>query len=201
MLDALLDIFRAGGWVMYPLLAMSLASVTLIIERAAFWARTHSVATRRFLAEASELLATGRAAQARTLAGKHDGLYARFLAGLLAGTPSDGDAMQRIETLRPAIERFGTTMATIVAAAPLLGILGTVTGIIQSFNLIGADDPVTDPTAVAAGIAQALYTTAYGLVVALVTVFPHAIYRTHAERCLARLEALSAAATESRDQA
>jgi len=201
VLNDLFDIFRAGGWVMYPLLAMSLASVMLIVERAAFWARTHSMATRGFVQRVSGLLRERRVSDARALAGERGGLYARYLADLLERDPTDARAMELIESLRPAVERFGTTMATIVAAAPLLGILGTVTGIIQSFNLIGADDPVTDPTAVAAGIAQALYTTAYGLVVALVTVFPHAIYRTHAERCFARLEALAAAAVESRDPA
>lgn len=184
---------------MYPLLVMSLVAVTLIVERAAFWSRTHARGTLAFSNRVSSLLRTGKTSEAQKLAGNNRTVYARFVSELLAGRVSESRAYELIEELRPKIERYGTALATIVAAAPLLGILGTVTGIIQSFNLIGGEDPVTDPTAVAAGIAQALYTTAYGLVVALVTLFPHAIYKTHSERCLARLEAMAAAATQADD--
>ncbi|MFT5423096.1 MAG: biopolymer transport protein ExbB [Phycisphaerales bacterium] len=197
VIEQLLNAFQAGGWVMYPLLVMSLVAVTLIVERAAFWSRTHARGTLAFTNKVSAMLRGGRNDEARALSAKSGNIYARFTAELLAGRVSESRAFELIEELRPKIERYGTALATIVAAAPLLGILGTVTGIIQSFNLIGSDDPVTDPTAVAAGIAQALYTTAYGLVVALVALFPHAIYKTHSERCLARLEAMAAAANHT----
>jgi biopolymer transport protein ExbB len=75
----------------------------------------------------------------------------------------------------------------------MLGILGTVTGIISSFELLGTGGGVTDPTAVAGGVAEALLTTAFGLLVALMTLFPYVWSRGQSERCLGRLEALVAA--------
>ncbi len=98
-----------------------------------------------------------------------------------------------IESLRPSIERFAPTLGTIIAAAPLLGILGTVTGIIQSFDLLGEASTVSDPTVVAGGIAEALYTTAFGLCIALITLFPHVYFKSRADRALGRLEILAGA--------
>ncbi|MEM7622209.1 MAG: MotA/TolQ/ExbB proton channel family protein, partial [Planctomycetota bacterium] len=86
---------------------------------------------------------------------------------------------------------------TIITAAPMLGILGTVTGIIRSFSLLGGEAAVTDPAAIAAGIGEALFTTAFGLTVALITLFPHAAFRSQADRCLARFEVLASTVIES----
>ena len=88
------------------------------------------------------------------------------------------------------------TLSTIITAAPLLGILGTVIGIIQSFNLLGVQETLTDPRTVSTGIAEALLTTALGLVVALVTLFPYMIFRSHVERSIGRMESLIAAAQQ-----
>ncbi len=89
-------------------------------------------------------------------------------------------------------------MSTIITAAPLLGILGTVIGIIRSFRILGApsEGQLTDPSAVSAGIAEALLTTALGLIVALVTLFPYMIFRANMERALGRLESVIAAAQQ-----
>ena len=85
-------------------------------------------------------------------------------------------------------------LSTIITAAPMLGILGTVTGIIQSFNLIGSQNVMTDPHLVSGGIAEALITTAAGLVVALLTLFPFMAFRAQVDRSLGRLEVLVASA-------
>ena len=86
-------------------------------------------------------------------------------------------------------------------AAPMLGILGTVLGIIKSFGLLGASvdaGAAADPTAVATGIAQALYTTAFGLTIALLTLFPYAIFRACADRAFTRLETFTAVGVDPR---
>ena len=75
----------------------------------------------------------------------------------------------------------------------MLGILGTVVGIIQSFELLGGDATITDPSQVSGGIAEALISTACGLVVALTALFPNMILRGRQERALGRLEALAGA--------
>ncbi len=108
-----------------------------------------------------------------------------------SGVPEIGEAdvAQAVETIRGEVERFAATLSAIITAAPMLGILGTVTGIIQSFRLLGTQGPVSDPSAVASGIAEALLTTALGLIIALVTLFPYSIFRARADRCLGRLDA------------
>ena len=91
------------------------------------------------------------------------------------------------------------SLSTIITAAPLLGILGTVIGIIRSFRLLvggPGEGGLTDPSAVSMGIAEALLTTALGLVVALITLFPYMIFKAQAERALGRVESIIAAAQQ-----
>lgn len=205
VLDDLVTFFRAGGWVMYPLLALSVVSVALSVERAAFWARTNSRRNRYRLSRLTAKLRAGDMPSAIAIAERAGAVQFRYAAALLDHASRPGTdaariepaAMELIEDARPAIERFGVVLSTIITAAPLLGILGTVTGIIQSFRLLGGAETVTDPAAVAAGIAQALYTTAFGLIVALVTLFPYVIFRTQSDRMLSRLENVAAATAEA----
>lgn len=180
---------------MYPLTLLSLISVALIFERSVFWFRTHSPRTRRLVRALAEALRSGDTARARQTAGSSSSVYADFVVGALdrSSAPTASVAVEQIESQRPRIERFASPLAAIYTAAPLLGILGTVTGIIQSFQLFDQASVTTDIQEVAAGIAQALYTTAFGLVIALVTYFPYTVFRTQAERCLARLEMLAGA--------
>ena len=109
---------------------------------------------------------------------------------------SDAVAMEAVESQRPRIDRFMVALSTIITAAPLLGILGTVLGIIQSFRLLGEQAVLTDPSDVAGGIAAALLTTALGLIIALVTLFPYMLFRGWSSRAIGRLDALIAAAQQ-----
>ena len=187
---------------MWPLLAISILSIAITAERSLFWAATHAPRRERRLRAISALIRSGQFAKAAGKASADRTVYGRFLESLLnrvaKGEPvSDGHARERAEAIRGAIERFDATHATIVTAAPMLGILGTVTGIIESFRLIGGQQTITDPTQVAGGIAEALFTTAFGLTIALVTLFPHALFRAQAERCLSRIETLAASVSEA----
>lgn len=194
MLDRALQFFIAGGWVMYPLLLLSLLSLTLIFERFVYWVLGPQRKGPRRLVRYLGLLGRGDLPQARAESDRDptlEGVLVR--AGLEDHLDSDAVLIGRIEALRPTIERFAPTLGTIIAAAPLLGILGTVTGIIQSFDLLGDAAAVSDPAVVAGGIAEALYTTAFGLTIALVTLFPHVFFKTRADRALGRLETLAGA--------
>lgn len=192
VLDRILELLRAGGWVMWPLLGLSVLSLAITLERAAFWLRC-SAATRRLDGLITAIRAGDRDKLAKRLS-RGRSVYDRFLSHLLvsAPTPTESHAFEAAEALRPTIERFAVTMSTIITAAPMLGILGTVTGIIQSFDLLNAAAAARDPATVAGGIGEALFTTAFGLIVALVTLFPHAVFRANADRCLSRLELLAA---------
>jgi len=200
MLGQLKTILDTGGPVMYVLLAFSLLSLTLIFERAVFWTRTHAPSARRRLHGVLDHVRRGDLRAAHAAASAGSSVYARFSAALLEhtgafsrGHASEADALELVEQFRPEVERFHATLSTIITAAPMIGILGTVVGIIQSFRLFGAETEINDPASVAGGIATALYTTAFGLVVALITLFPFALFRAHADRCFGMLETIAAA--------
>jgi biopolymer transport protein ExbB len=215
MIQQLRTVFELGGPVMYPLLFLSLLSLTLIFERSVFWARMTSRGRTRRWGTMTAKLRRGDVAGAKALAeadGTVLGWFGRNViesleSGSLPAAPAaaaggqgaftEAAARDLIESVRGPIERFGSTLSTTITAAPMLGILGTVLGIIKSFGLLGGAEVITDPSVVADGIAQALYTTAFGLTIALVTLFPYAIFRAQSDRAFSRLEAFAAAAIEA----
>tara|TARA_Y100001933_G_scaffold250817_1_gene287564 strand:+ start:149 stop:790 length:642 start_codon:yes stop_codon:yes gene_type:complete len=205
--DTLSQLVTQGGWVMLPLGVLSVISVGLTLERTLFWIATHRAGRSRVFARITNELRRGDLSAAASIAGKDRSIYGRFASELIdearsrkgegpAGRVQESFALERAEARRPAIERWSAVHSVIITAAPMLGILGTVTGIIRSFNLLSAEQIVTDPAAVAGGIAEALFTTAVGLIVALITLFPHAIFRSQADRALTRLELIAAAMDE-----
>lgn len=188
---------------MWPLLALSVLSVALTIERILFWAVTHRPGRAAWLERLGERLRAGDWSAAQAITAKDGSVYGRVTSKLLARSPSDAALIELIELERPRIERFGLGLSTIITAAPLIGILGTVLGIIESFQLLGAagGEPISDPTQVAGGIAKALVTTAFGLIVSAFTLFPYAMARASASRCVGRLESLGAAAIQGATKA
>lgn len=196
------DMMERGGWAMWPLLAMSVVSLALSFERFLFWAATNRPMRRRWLARVADRLRAGDRTAVEALCARDGSIYSVVASGLLSRRASEAAAIELIEAQRPAIERFGASLSTIITAAPLLGILGTVTGIIQSFDLLGraGSEAVSDPTLVAGGIAEALLTTAFGLLVATLTLFPFAFFRASAGKCLGALEGLVAAAAQAPEE-
>jgi biopolymer transport protein ExbB len=194
-LDRIQNLFLQGGPTMYPIVLLSVISVAISIERAVFWARQHGPGRSMWVARMLDLLRAGDEAGARALIGRDTSLYARAAEALLdPNVARRPGVMEIVEDARQSAERFSAVLSTIITASPLLGILGTVLGIIKSFDLLGSTERVTDITVVAAGIAEALITTAAGLIVALVTLFPSMAFRASAHRCLGGVEALAEAA-------
>lgn len=191
------EIFAAAGWVGWPLLVMSVVSVALCIERAVYFVLLRRQLRADRVAAVVRGLSAGGEASMRVRA---DGILGDFVAAMdaAAGQSPIGDAavLAAGGAVRGRLERFLPTLSTIITAAPMLGILGTVTGIIQSFGLLGSAEVARDTTAMAAGISEALYTTAFGLVIALVVLFPYNAFRGAADRTLAMLETVGAAAIE-----
>ncbi len=196
--NTLATLIERGGWVMYPLMVLSVISTTLILERIWFWRRMHKTMPEKRVSQfATHLRSSDTAALEKLLKGDHS--FATQLLQRMSKQPSaeaaESVAIEIIEQLRRRIERYMTLLSTIITAAPLIGILGTVIGIIQSFELLGESNMVTDPREVSAGIAQALLTTAAGLIVALITLFPYMAFRGFIDRTLGQFEVLISART------
>lgn len=191
-------VFQQGGPVLYVLLGVSILSVTLSFERALFWWRLHKPGRRAWVGKALGQLKRGDLDGARSLAAADTTLYASVVDELTRAPLSESTAVGLVEERRHQFERFNGALSTIITAAPLIGLLGTVTGIIRSFDVIGNASAVRDIPGVAQGVSEALLNTAGGLGVALFTLIPYVICRAQSDRLLSNIEALSAAAQQGR---
>lgn len=185
----MIDIFNSGGPVMIPLLLCSLVSLTVIIERAIFWAVVGMRANQDLLNRVMELCQIGDWEGIRKIAAGSESYVIRILiSGILHREYSMVKAMESAAADEVArMRRYMGVLDTIITVAPLLGIFGTVLGIISSFDMLGGGG-IDHPEAVTKGIAQALITTASGLGIAILTVFPFNYFNTRIERAVRFIE-------------
>lgn len=188
------SIIQAAGWPIWPLLICSVIALTLIIERFSSL-RTSRVAPRRLLDEvlgiSSQNLPTPDVVNRLA---EHSLLGQVLAAGLRAVTAEPRMPAAKLQQVfelagRRAIhqlERYLNTLGTIATAAPLLGLLGTVVGMIEIF---GAQAPGGgNPAQLAHGISIALYNTAFGLMVAIPALMFYRYFRGRVEEYVLELE-------------
>ena len=184
---------QTGGWVIYPLSALAITALAIMIDRAYFFWRYARIAEdRSFMSEHG---------------GHRDG---RHSPASRTGAPPERHALSRIarqfeahadaplwrteaqlEATAAKIERDISRglwlLETIVTAAPLLGLLGTIVGMMRSFRLIGGEGLVS-AAGVSGGVAQALVATALGLIVALVALFAFNYFSRRVDRLMDDIE-------------
>ena len=178
-----------GGPVMVPLLACSVLTLTVIIERCVFWAGVELRRDRRLLDEVLELCRVGDWPAVRErIAGSRDHVVRVLVSGILHREFSMAKAMEAaaVEELKK-MRRFMGVLDTMITVAPLLGIFGTVLGIIASFEVLGTAG-LEAPHLVTAGVAQALITTATGLAIAILSVFPFNYFNARIEQAALVME-------------
>jgi biopolymer transport protein ExbB len=183
------NLFERGGPLMWPLLGCSMIAVTVVLERCVFWLALRLRVNRSAVERVFELTEARRYADALEVrrVGR-DPVGAVLLAGLRHRHHGLSEAMQvEAETQVDRMKQGLSILDTIVTLAPLLGILGTVSGIIESFELLGTSG-IEDPQAVTGGIAEALITTAAGLAVAIVTLIPLNTFMARLQREARRLQ-------------
>lgn len=187
-------LFAAGGVVMWPLLAFSVLAVALIIERIRFWYRiTHR--QNRVVKDVLNLYRLDNLVGAFDQLKKNADLpIARiFLAALELEHPTPEEFSLALESEAqaeiPSLKRFSNIFDTIVSLAPLLGLLGTVLGLITSFASLNLGDVGgTKTVGVTAGISEALVSTASGLVVAIFTLLFANTFRGLYQRQMALIQ-------------
>jgi biopolymer transport protein ExbB len=182
----LVAIVIQGGLVMIPLLASSVIALTVIVERLYFWRRLRSHAVvRRILA----LVADGDLPQAAQEASTSRHPVARVLgAGIASKHLLPGAAMQAAAQAELSrARRYLPILDTVVTLAPLLGLLGTITGMISAFGIV-SEAGLGQPHAITGGIAEALIATATGLLIAIMTLIPYNYFRSKVEQLTDTLE-------------
>ncbi|MBI4230424.1 MAG: MotA/TolQ/ExbB proton channel family protein [Planctomycetes bacterium] len=175
---SLIDLFKKGGFVMWPLLACSLAGLAIVLERAFYFFRLR-LRYDRFLGELKSRLSRGSANAAveycRTYANPVPHVAAEYMLHL----ENDSEREEALKcTGSYAIEKVEAhlrPLATIAHIAPLLGLLGTVTGLVSAFHRIESLGGQVQPEVLAGGIWEALITTVAGLLIAIPCM---AFYRT-----------------------
>ena len=164
------ELFKAGGWVMWPILGCAVLAVGIILER--FWTlRGGSAIPPSLVQEIRDWAASNRLDPAHLEALKQNSPLGELLAAALEVRHRPREQIkERVEDIGRHIahelERFLNTLGTIAGVAPLLGLLGTVFGMIRMFLGI-LKSGVGDASRLAGGIGEALVTTAAGLCVAI----------------------------------
>ena len=185
----MLEIFIKGGPVMYPLLACSILVLTVIIERALFWISVDMHRDRHLIDEVLELCRAGDWESVRIKTkGSKDFIIKILVTGIVHREFSMTKAMESAaaEEIR-RLRRYMGVLDTMITVAPLMGIFGTVIGIIMSFEALGSAG-IEHPQAVTAGIAQALITTATGLGIAILSVFLYNFFNLRIEKAVLNIE-------------
>ena len=190
----MLSIIQAAGWPIWPLILCSILTVALILERL-FQLESNKIMPPKVMEQAMDALRQGFADEAAILKLDNAGLLGPILAsGLrcLQKNPhaSDEEVKSSMEMsgriAAHHLERYLPTLATMASVAPLLGLLGTVVGMIEIF---GATAPgASQPAQLAHGISVALYNTAFGLIVAIPALMFWRYFRGVADRHLLALE-------------
>ncbi|SPD71740.1 MotA/TolQ/ExbB proton channel [uncultured Desulfobacterium sp.] len=185
----MIEFFLKGGPVMYPLLLCSIISLTLIIERSIFWISVGMGRNKALVDEVLDLCRRGDWEGVRSkAAGAKNYVIRVLISGILHREYSMTKAMESAaaEEIR-RMSKFMGILDTIITVAPLLGILGTVTGIIKSFEVLGSGG-INQAQSVTGGIAEALITTAAGLSIAIPTLFCYNYFNSYIERAAQIIE-------------
>jgi biopolymer transport protein ExbB len=185
------EIVRAGGPIMWPIILCSIIAAAIILER--LWTLQEKRVLPAELVQKLWGLVENNQINDKVIAAleQNSPLGKVLAAGLSYRNRPREVMMERLEDagrhVVHELERFLNTLGTIAGISPLLGLLGTVTGIIKAFNAIQAGG-MGDPRALSGGIAEALITTAAGLIVAIPALIAYRYLRGKVERFVIAME-------------
>ena len=187
------DLCLKGGWIMIPLLILSVVSIYIFIER---FIALRSAAKRddSFMKRIKDYIHDGEIESAINLCKKTDTPYARLILKGISriGRPMN-DVLVAIENTGnlevSALEKGFTWLATTASGAPMIGFLGTVTGMVQAFFALASAGSNANVTILASGIYEALVTTVAGLIVGIIALFAYNFLVSRVNKVMNQLEA------------
>lgn len=176
------ELIKAGGWLMAPIILASVLALAICLERA--WTlRSNRVAPTDLLARVWQWIKSNQLDAAKLKQLREDSPLGEILAAGLLNSKHGREIMKEsIEEsashVLHGLERYLSLLGTIAVISPLLGLLGTVVGIIEAFMAVTTTG-LNDPALLAGGISKALITTAGGLVVAIPAMVMHRHFQRH----------------------
>jgi biopolymer transport protein ExbB len=185
------EFFRAGGPVMFPLALISVWALVLIVLKLVQFSRKHK-ANLHIYQDVERFLETGRIDEALAYVKNIRSVVARVVQTCLEHSKWKRDTAEKavreilVEEV-PLLNKYLSTLAVIAGAAPLLGLLGTVTGMISLFEVI-THYGTGDPKIMAGGISEALVTTEVGLIIAIPVLLCHNYLRNRRDHIMAEME-------------
>ena len=187
-----LKLLARGGCVMIPLLLCSVASVTILIERFVK-IRKAQVDVSEHIHRAEEAVYSGKHSAAVDLLSSIDSPITRvLLAGIKSRHLGDRGAERAMEEQGTrevsSLNRYLGYLDTIITIAPLLGLLGTVTGMISAFHVIASKNGISTPTTITGGVAEALVATATGLAIAIFTLVGYNLLQERIKSVVVEIE-------------
>lgn len=194
---SLISLLITGGWIMLPLALLSVITLALILV-CVFTLRLRSVVTNRYMDAAEVFLKKEDLSGLLALSHRHREALASIMSRILDFSLRHREAT--FDEIRDIAQTEGTRVATllqqritwlsdIATIAPMLGLLGTVFGMIRSFNVMANDVAATHPMLLAGGVAQALVATAAGLVIGIAAMGAYALFKSRVHHMISDLEA------------
>ncbi|MEJ2536044.1 MAG: MotA/TolQ/ExbB proton channel family protein [Calditrichia bacterium] len=187
----MIDIFVKGGWVMYPLLLSSVLALSVVIER--FWyLRKKKILVPEIIGVLDQIKSPGDLQMAKSICEKFKGPFSRIVLTSIENQDLPPDELRMLvedggrQEVR-ILQRGLVTLETIAAIAPLLGLLGTILGMIKVFNVIETLG-VGQAKALSGGISEALITTAAGLLIGIPVLIAYNYFNHRAEAFILDME-------------
>lgn len=178
-----MELFQHGDWIMWPIILLSFVALTVVIERVIFLFKESRTREPEVVEKMLELVEAGDVTKAVEIGKKSSDFIARILVYTLTHKEfSMGNAFVRASSVELARYQQGlATLDTAITAAPMLGLLGTVTGMMKTFGNMQGDD-LTGAGGITKGVAEALIATAAGLFIAIVALLPFNVLNSKIEK-------------------
>ena len=196
-MEYIIQIFQKGGPLMYPLLFLGVLAVAFILERLYSLSFRKTFPVKK-IEEISFYIQERRFPEAITIAKNTNSIATAMISGLLEAYIKGRKTQDQLKTVAeeiaraeiPKLEGYVNAIGAIAAIAPLLGFLGTVTGMIQVFEALSVEG-LSNPEVLSSGISQALITTAFGLSIAIPSLAAYWYFRSKLSFVISQLENLA----------
>lgn len=189
----MLELMELGGIFMWPIFALAILTLAIVLEKMYFYLFINTDLSSKFKYELSNLISNKNANDIVSFCQNFKNPVAKMVISVFENKPDSPNELEynievSMKTWSDKFEKGGWILGLCVGAAPQLGLLGTVVGMIKSFSALSAQNNAMQ---VATGISEALYTTAFGLLVAIPALMIHIAINKKNDKILDDMERIS----------